>query len=960
MRDIITPFNNMQVGELHEIGGKGVNLAALTGAGFAVPEGFCISTDAYHTFLRETGADSRIASMLNDVDVSVLDELQAFGKAARELILEHNIPGSISQPILTAYCKLFTLTPSAVELTPRPPLLEREGEKKRILPALLPPLSSQERGPGGEFFAAHPPYAGDNSKLYVAVRSSATAEDLPGLSFAGQHDTYLNIFGGSNLLQAVKQCWASLWSDRVIAYRYKHGVEHTRALMAVIVQRMIPAEVSGVLFTANPVNNTHNECLINANWGLGESVVSGEVMPDEFVVGKAGLTIKQAHIAEKTAMVAFGQTGTQTMPVPTEQRKRSCLTNHQLRKLAAVGKLIEDHFGAPQDIEWSIVGKRLYILQSRPITTATKSSHSVVTWGNDATAELFKDTVVFWSNLNVRETMPYPHLPLSWSYWKEALIGGMIEGMIGIDKQSPLFPYSCVLDLVYGRVSMNLSLLYNYPGVGSVIRFLFPMIDKEAGTVWNALYHRGELRSIAFPRQSFRDTIHSLVEITRYAYRLVRRFRSTNMKNAAQKHWRQAVDFEHIDMSQRSTEALLKAVRERTLKAMLFAMSQAWAVVVAFVGYGVLQWLTRTWPDVPADKLLAGIPGNKTTEGALDLYRLSLMPNSVRETFLQGNLDDLPNRLQVSQEGRNWLMRFDDFLERYGHRGAREMDLAEPRWQENPTFVFQMIRNYLQLTDTDTTPVEHFENMSQERERITALVNERLSQGFWGKFLPWKRELFNTLLKRVQTAMPFRENFKYYLLKVFPGVRRIFTEIGRRLCDAGYLTQAEDVYFLTIPELESWAQGSGADQQTVAQRIAQRKDEWQANRAVNPPCVVRSDGKPVAVMPVTEPGTKILRGVAASSGKITGKAHIILDPADGAAFNKGEILVAPFTDPGWTPLFLTATALVMEVGGMMCHGAVVAREYGIPAIVGVKDALKRIRTGDIITVDGDLGHVVLL
>jgi pyruvate,water dikinase len=445
----------------------------------------------------------------------------------------------------------------------------------------------------------------------------------------------------------------------------------------------------------------------------------------------------------------------------------------------------------------------------------------------------------------------------------------------------------------------------------------------------------------------------------RHGYRLIRHFRATDLDEAAQKHWRQAVAFEHLDVSQRSTAELLKAVREHTLAAMLFAMSQAWALVLAFLGYEVLQWLTKTWPDVPADKLLAGIPGNKTTEGALDLYRLSLIPDRVRETFLEGNLDDLRDHLQATPEGRKWLIRFNEFLKRYGHRGIRELDLAEPRWQENQTFVFQMIRNYLQLDEADTTPVEHFDNMAKERKRLTALVTDRLSQGFWGKFLPWKRWLFKKVLTYVHTAMPFRENFKYYLLKVFPGVRRIFAEIGRRLKEAGYLATADEVYFLTVPELEAWAQGTGADHPAVAQRITQRKEEWRAYQTIQPPCVVRSDGRPVAVTPVDAQGMHVLHGVPASSGKITGKARIITDPADSATFNKGEILVAPFTDPGWTPLFLTASALVMEVGGMMCHGAVVAREYGIPAIVGVKDALKRIHNGDEITVDGDLGRVVL-
>ncbi len=935
MSEFIKHFSEVSQYDINEVGGKGTNLARLIKAGYLVPPGFCITTRAYREFLCSSGLTGRISSTLAGVDLSVFENTQRCGAALRQLIMECEIPENIREAILPAYWSLFTLSP--ILQSPLP--LFQEGNKER-----------EESAVG--------------SKLYVAVRSSATAEDLPEMSFAGQHDSCLNIFGHSDLLHAMKTCWASLWSDRAIAYRHKHGIEQTSVLMAVVVQRMVPSTASGVLFTANPLTNNHNELVINANWGLGSSVVSGEVSPDEYIVEKTALTITAKTVARKTTMAALEEGCTTHVPVPPEQQSQACLSDEQIRQLAFIGALIEEEFQASQDIEWGVADGQLFILQSRPITPLeVRTERPRILWGNPKTEDIFKETVVFWSNLNVRETMPYPHTTLSWSFWKEIILPEFAKAVFDIDitEDSPLVPYQCAVDLVDGRLYMNMTLLYGHPVVGALLRHLFPHIDHEAAMLLKSLYQQGEMQPVPYPKGSG-SAWHYLRTGGKILLRLLSapwRLQPERLETPIRQYWQKSTAFEQMELAGKSNQELLKTVLTFNQETLRLLAPWSWAIITVIIGYQMLAWLTRNVPDVPVDKLLAAIPGNKTTEGALELYRLSEMPEVLKQIFLSHKIDDIPARLEQHEAGKILLKWIGEFLDRYGHRCAKEFDLGEPRWKENPTFVFQMIKNYLQLSDTDTTPLEHFRQQAKEREQLIKQVDDHLSQSWTSRRFPWKRWVFHKVLAHIHANMPLRENFKYYMLKSFCGSRRIFHEIGRRLQEKECLECVKDVYFLMLPELEKLSQQQDIDRQSIKELIRQRKREWEADLAADPPEIVRSDGQPVA-FPEREPqDDNALTGTAVSSGKVSGKARIIRDPAEGAAFNKGDILVAPVTDPGWTPLFLTAKALVSEVGGIMCHGAVIAREYGIPAVVGVKHATTRIKTGAEITVNGDAGKVFL-
>ncbi len=897
---------------LAEFGGKGANLSALTDAGFAVPSGFCITTRAYQDFLARHALPARIAAKLAEHDLSVLDNVRACGAVIREWIMAHTLPEDLQAEIIAAY---------------------------RDLPR----------------FAGH-------DERYVAVRSSATAEDLPDLSFAGQHDTYLNISGETDLLFAVQKCWASLWSDRALAYRQQHHVAHQGVLMAVVVQQMVPATVSGILFTANPVTQNRTECVLNAHWGLGEAIVSGVVSPDEFVVAKDTLTITRQTIVAKTVMVRLSARGAEEVAVPSVQQMQPCLTEAQIRAVVTVGNQLEILFGTPQDIEWAFVEEQLYVLQARPITTLRISPAATVPviWSNPDTQRLLRGKVVFWSNFNVGETMPYPFTPLSWSFFAGEIFPALYRKFFNITPESPLYSYySGLVDLVYGRVYWNMNMIYSNPVFGPIFRLGLHVLDPEANQLFRTLLKNRELQPLRIPH-GFRNVVVAVGQACRIGAGVLLTpwlFPKAALEQRTTEYWTAALDFEQADLSEKTPAEMLSDLRAFTRYSIDF-----WAFAFLLMGYAMVCYdliarLTRKWPDLPADKLIAGIPGTKTTEGALALYRLSEMPSALKAQFLDCPLADLPVMLTQSPEGQAFLQRLDEFLAQFGHRGPKEFDVGQPRWQDDPTFVFQMIKNYLQLDAQDTNPVKHFQQVAAERERLTDLAEQRLSAGLFGGVKRW---FFQTILRHAHTYLPWRENPKYYVLKMYTGARKRFAEIGRRWHAAGLLAKPDDVYFLTLTDIETFSRQPTPDADAINVLVQQRQAEEDANSAIVPPFIVRSDGKPMALLHPEIPAADILRGTSAASGKVRGIARVIFDPADGCAFDKGEILVAPFTDPGWTPLFLTARALVMEVGGVMCHGAVVAREYGIPAVVGVKHATALIQTGAEIIVDGDEGRVILV
>lgn len=906
MRRYIQHLSETGRHDASEVGGKGANLGELLATGFTVPHGFCVTTQAYREFVTDTGLQERISAEIERSDLTSAGVVRECGKRLQQLVVGSEMPEGVKEAILRAY---------------------REFSRQR------------HQGP------------------HVAVRSSATSEDSAYHSFAGQHDTYLNVSCESDLLLSVKKCWASLWTERAISYREEHNLGHLSIHMAVVIQELVPSSVSGVAFTANPVTGDLDEVVINANWGLGSSVVAGKVPVDEYRVDKRRLTIISKRIPEKNIMTVLGREGTVDTAIPSEKRTHQCLSDENVGRLSSIAKQIEDQFGLPQDIEWGLYEDQLFVLQSRPITGLGRAGKPMrVLWGNPVNQKLLKDKVVFWSNWNTREIFPHPFTPLTWSHFVEMIGPGFLESLFGMTESSPLYRYSAIVDLVHGRLYWNMNLMYGHPLWGPLFSRLVPQLDEEAGRLFRKLYEDGELQPAELPIR-FPTLWLGVIRGTVVFFSSPWYLSGRRLKRRCDDYWHKACQFENLELADRSNADLIRQVREFTAYTIRYWAPLLLASFSAVLALEVIKYLTRRLPDVTPNTLLAGIPGNKTTEGALELYRLSQLPGSLKAIFLSNEAGEIASLLEESQEGRVFLKRLDEFMQLYGHRGPREFDMGHPRWKDDPSFVYQMIKNYLQLGESDETPLEHFSRMREERERLTELVTQRLSQSMASRLFPWRRWLFKAMLRRVHTYLPFRENPKYYALKCYYGSRRIFLEVGRRLSEAGYLGSRDDIWFLSLSELEALLQDKDSDRKAVRELVLQRKREWERHLSIDPPLVVRSDGKTFSYPGRSRADAGVLNGTPTSGGRVTGKARVILDPAEGCAFNKGEILVALHTDPGWTPLFLTAKALVMEVGGVVSHGAIVAREYGIPAVVGVRDATTIIKNGDEITVDGDQGTV---
>ena len=744
----------------------------------------------------------------------------------------------------------------------------------------------------------------------VAVRSSATAEDLPGASFAGQQDTVLDIEGSEALLDAIRRCWASLWNERAVAYRADHDIDDASVALAVVVQRMVDATAAGVMFTADPITGRRWTVVIDAAPGLGEAVVSGAVDPDHYVADPGS-----GSITERTV-----------------RHDEPVLTDALIRDLATVGLRIEDALGSPQDVEFAIDGDaRLWIVQSRPITTLYPLP-----------AQAPDDRVYF--SISVAQGYFDPITPMGMEAFQA--IGRRVAATFARG-QEPTSAGSAVV-VAGERPFADVTAVLRDPVGREFLERASSVGEARSSVVFRKLADDPRFAERRGPRiRSVRRIVPVILRsrIPLYALRLLRspaRTRGWLIRDVER-----ATDFGvRADMS--SAERL-DAFENVMRTALPFVFPRMLGVVVA----GMVSYLAagRLLGDrASPDELLTltrGLPHNPTTEMDLALWALSReirsdpasrdliasrTPGELAERFRAG---DLPPVLQVG---------LAQFLETYGFRSIGEIDLGVVRWSEDPTHLLGAISNYFQLTDGALAPDAQFERGAREAEAMIATL--------LGRVRGPRRVLLRFFLGRARALMGSRELPKYTLIRrLFTPVRELLRPVGVELAAAGRLASAEDVYFLTLSEAREAVAGADLRATVEAHRAVFARE--QARRHI--PRVLLSDGMDAEVA-LVEVEEGALRGSPASPGVATGKARVIRSPR-GAHLEPGEILVAPSTDPGWTPLFLTAGGLVMEMGGMMSHGAVVAREYGIPAVVGVANATDSIATGDSIQVDGSAGVV---
>ncbi|GHE66669.1 rifamycin-inactivating phosphotransferase [Streptomyces capitiformicae] len=846
------------------VGGKGAHLGGLSGIeGIRVPGGFCVTTDAFRRIMAEAPSiDDRLdqLSRLNPDDREAIRTLSA---QIRRTIEGVAIPGDLAAAITRALAQL--------------------GEQ-----------------------AAY------------AVRSSATAEDLPTASFAGQQDTYLNVVGPAAILQHVSRCWASLFTERAVTYRQRNGIDHRTVHMAVVVQQMVFPHAAGILFTADPVTGNRKVATVDAGFGLGEALVSGLVNPDVFKV-RDGEVVAKSIAAKQRAVHALPDGGTQEVAIDSQRQERPTLTDAQVVRLVQLGRRIEAHFGRPQDIEWCLADEGFHIVQSRPITTL----FPVPETGD-------QDNHVYVS-VGHQQMMTDPMKPLGFSMWQLTAMVPMHEagGRLFVD------------------VTRRLASPASRAGLLDVMGRGDPLVRDALETVLD----RDD------------DFVPSLPDAGPG--------RPPAGGASAQIETDPAIVTELIERSQASIADLERDIRTKTGPALFDFLLEAFeehkrvlsdplSHQAIMAGMEATWWLNdrlREWlgEKNAADTLTLSVPDNVTSEMGLALLDVAdvIRPQPEVVAFLQGVEDEgFLEELAKLAGGTEARDAIEAYLDRYGMRCVGEIDITRPRWRERPTTLVPVILDNVRNFEPGAAE-RRFEEGRQKARKKEQDVLSRL------RALPdgdQKADEAKRMIDRVRTFIGYREYPKYGIVSRYFVYKQALLAEAERLVQANVLPAKEDIFYLTFHELHDVVRSNQVDDQL----IQQRKDAFRSYHALTPPRVLTSDGEAVTgAYRRDDVPAGALTGLPVSAGTIEGRARVILDMAE-ADLEAGDILVTTFTDPSWSPLFVGIAGLVTEVGGLMTHGAVIAREYGLPAVVGVEQATRLIRDGQRIRVHGTDGYIEIL
>ncbi|MCG2620737.1 PEP-utilizing enzyme [Arthrobacter sp. I2-34] len=864
---LVIELSRIGAGMLPEVGGKSLNLGILMASGLPVPGGFCLTTAAYRSMAEAIGLEGPVEAV-EQLDAADLPGLADAAGHVREAVLAAVLPDRVAREVRAAYAELGPDVP-------------------------------------------------------VAVRSSATAEDLPEASFAGQQDTFLNVSGAEAVLDAVRRCWASLWTDRAVAYRAAHGIGQHQVSIAVVVQEMVPAAAAGVLFTANPVTGTRHQAVVDAGPGLGDAVVSGAVNPDHYVVDTATGRVLQRRLADRA-----GGNG------------QGCLTDAQLRELTALGAKAEDAFGSPQDLEWAVDGDgTLWLTQSRGITTL----YPVPEGWTPA-----KGHRVYLC-VSLAQGLMRPLTPMGM-----AAIGNVRNASTGWRMaEAGLRPFVDLTPVVRSR-----------SGRRTMLR-MFRLAEARSAALLQGLYADPRFATIEGSRSPNILTGTGARQIVPILLRILEAAVSPEAAlRRVQDVGRQLEQRLQLAEPATPAERLDFVARNLTAAFTTLVPSVLPAPATGFAMLGLARWLLRGIAE-PGELqvVLRGLPHNVTTEMDLQLWQLSTEvrqdPESVRVLAAE-SAAELSRRYLAGTLPTALQERLASFLVRYGHRAVAEIDLGLPRWFEDPAHLLGVIANYLRVDSGQPTPdVQFAQAAAQAEDKVRDLTARARLRRPGGRL---RAAAVGFCLRRTRQEAGLREQPKFYIIQAFAALRRQLNAVGEVLAGDGRIGSPGDIYFLALDEARVGLRG--VDLKDLVARRRREYDRELQRRYV--PRLLLSDGTDVEAAAAAAAGTApgagpdagVLTGSPASAGTVTGKARVILDPV-GARLEPGEILVAPSTDPGWTPLFMTAGALVMEMGGSISHGAVVAREYGIPAVVGVPDATLRLETGQTITVDGAAGTVAV-
>jgi pyruvate,water dikinase len=870
MAKFSVPLAALSRADVARAGGKAANLGELLRAGLPVPDGFCITCDAYRAHLRAHELEPKIAARVSGLDPAQVGTHEAAAADIRNWIEAADLPSEVTAEIAAAYAAL--------------------GASAR-----------------------------------VAVRSSATAEDLADASFAGQHDTYLDVAGETAVVDKVRACWASLWTERALTYRRQQGFDREEAAIACVVQRLVPATVAGVAFTADPVTGERDRVIVNAVAGLGEALVSGRTTGDHFVVRKSDGAILQARLAAEGA-----SSGAEPF----------------LADILSLALRVERHYGAPQDIEWAIgtdatqpgAGARTYVLQARPITQLPAEPVSLAAAARP----------VWGYPVRFREMTPGALSPLGATLFARAF-GHMGEGFAarGFLPSALLGQFASIVQARRGRVYVNMSLTRDC---------MWPVTDEVS------LLNRIEggphppLRLGRYSLAALALACTAPPRLLRVFQHLRRLDQHAEEATAAMEHV--LVPLERQSLREWSWERLLDLLRGRPSEEVRRALAALFCVngtaginaepYFRFVAYAATCWAGE--PETSAARLVSGLPGIVDVECVKTLWDLAqnaAATPQVRQAF-ERDPGQVLEILDACPEASEWLALFRAFLEQHGHRGISEVDIARPRWREHLAYPLSVIANYL-AAGAGSNPHAVERRLAAEREAI----EERIVRRLRGR--PIRRWLFRNTLATLKKISVARQNTRSVYIRWMALARRAALELGRRLTEQQQLARAEDCFLLDFEGLEA-----PADFRSFVAKRRTAHAAWQRDVPVR---MIDAHGRPIREGAQSTPAAAaiepsgVLRGIGSSPGTGRGTVRIIRDPSAGARVEPGDVLVAPYTDPAWTPLFLGLAAVVVEVGSMLSHASIVARELGVPAVVGVPGVTDILQNGELVEVDGQAGTV---
>jgi pyruvate,water dikinase len=869
LNSFVFGFQDIDKTKLTLAGSKGANLGELTKIeGIHVPDGFCISTEAFRRIMGRSSSISELLIQLSVLKVEDRDQIRELGGEIRRVIEGIAIPIDIKEEIT------------------------------RFLSGL------------------------DKKNAY-AVRSSATAEDLPAASFAGQQDTYLNIIGKQAILHHISKCWASLFTERAIIYRLRNGFDHRKVNLSVVIQNMVFSEAAGILFTADPVTSNRKVISIDAGFGLGEALVSGLVNADVYKVHNGKIIDKKVS-AKKLAIYALKAGGTKEQEIGRERQTNQALTDEQILELTRMGRKVEEHFGCPQDIEWCLVNNTFYIVQSRPITTlypipeaSDGENHVYVSVGH-------------------QQMMTDPMKPLGLSFFLLTTSASMRKagGRLFVDiteyLASPVNRKK-VIDVLGQSDPLIKDALMTIVGREEFIK-LAPDDKKEPSDSAG-----NKVMSWSFPEQ-FENNPAIVPDLIKRSQASIEELK----ENIQTKSGVDLFDFIQEDLLQ--LKKIL--INSQSLDVIMIAMHAS-----SWINEKMQEWLGE---KRVADTLSLSVPNNITSEMGLDLLDVADVIRPYPEVIgylrhvKDDNFLDGLGKFIGGQEARDAI---HAYLNKHGMRCAGEIDITKARWSEKPIALVPIILSNIKNFEPNASH-RKFEQGRQEALKKEQVLIARLKQLPDGE---QKVREAKRMIGLIRNFIGYREYPKYGKVSRYFVYKQALLQEAEQLVQAKII-EKEDIYYLSFEEFREAVRTKKLDYEI----ISKRKDEYKLYEKLTPPRVITSDGEVIVGEYKREnlPAGALV-GLAVSSGVIEGRARVILNMEDGN-LEDGDILVTSFTDPSWTPLFVSIKGLVTEVGGLMTHGAVIAREYGLPAVVGVENATKLINDGQPIRVHGTEGYVEIL